>query len=149
MRFNGEVELTSSMWIYAIHSCNSELIRYLEDNHVSPPENKYGFILGESPFDDYEIILKESIKCHHNDVSKYIIEYLMKEEDLQKDIENNYYDNLYQYAVEFHNYCFFPTDMKYKNMFHYLCEFDYYTLVTLYLTELTIDINSIIKTSII
>ena len=105
MHFNGEVELTSSMWIYAIHSCNSELIKYLEDNHVSPPENKYGKIL------------KESIKCHHNDVSKYIIEYLMKEEDLQKDIENNYYDNLYRYAVESFNYCFFPTDMKYKNMF--------------------------------
>ena len=132
MHFNDEVELTSSMWIYAIHSCNSELIKYLEDNHVSPPENKYGKIL------------KESIKCHHNDVSKYIIEYLMKEEDLQKDIENNYYDNLYRYAVESFNYCFFPTDMKYKNMFFYLCEFDYYTLVKLYLIDGTIDINATI-----
>ena len=35
------VELTSSMWIFGIHSCNAELIRYLEDNHVPPPGNQY------------------------------------------------------------------------------------------------------------
>ena len=63
MRFNFEVELTSNMWLYAIHSCNEELIKYLEDNHVSTPGK------------DYEKILKESIKCHHNNVSKYIIDY--------------------------------------------------------------------------
>ena len=127
------VELTSSMWIYGIHSCNAELIRYLEENHVSPP---YG---------EYEKILEESINCHHNEISNYIIDNLMKKEDLQNDIENNCYNNLYRYAVESRNYCFFPTNMKYKNMFHYLCLFGYYTLVKLYLTELTIDINAAIK----
>ena len=48
------------MWIYGIHSCNAELIKYLEDNHVSPSENKY------------EKILEESIKCHHSQISNYI-----------------------------------------------------------------------------
>ena len=127
------VELTSSMWIYGIHSCNAELIRYLEDNHVSPPDN------------DYERILEESIKCHHNDISNYLIDNIMNEEYLQNNIENEYYHNLYRYATESYNYCFFPTNMKYKNMFFYLCEFDYYTLVKLYLTEGTIDINAKIK----
>ena len=131
------VKLTSEMWKYSIHSRNAELIRYLEENHVSPPDN------------NYEEILKESIKCHHNDISNYIIENLIKEEDLQNNIEDNYYHNLYQYAAKFHNYCFFPTNMKYENMFFYLCEFDYYTLVNLYLSEGTIDINAKIKTSII
>ncbi|KAK8840922.1 hypothetical protein M9Y10_027754 [Tritrichomonas musculus] len=130
-------ELTSSMWIYGIHSCNAELIRYLEDNHVSPPNDKY------------ETILKESIKCHHNDITNYIIDYLMKEEDLQNGIDNKYYYNLYRYAVECHNYCFFPTNIEYKNMFFYLCEFDYYTLVELYLSSGKIDINDKIKILII
>ena len=133
MRFNGNVELTSNMWNYAVHSCNAELIRYLEDNHVSPIMN------------NYERILEESIKCHHNEVSKYIIDYLIKEEDLQDDIENNYIDNFYMYAVEFHNYCFFPTNMHYKCMFLCLCEFDYYTLVKLYLSEGNIDVNAAIR----
>ena len=131
------VELTSSMWIYGIHSCNAELIRYLEDNHVSPPDN------------DYERILEESIKCHHNDISNYLIDNIMNEEYLQNNIENEFYHNLYRYATESYNYCFFPTNMKYKNMFFYLCEFDYYTLVKLYLIDGTIDINAAIKTSII
>ena len=131
------VELTPSMWIYAIHSKNAELIKYLEDNHVPPPD------------EDYEIILRKSIKCHHNDISNYIIDNLIKEEDLQHSIENNYDDNLYRYAVESHNYCFFPANMKYKNLFFYLCEFYYYTLVKLYLTEGTIDINAPIKIFII
>ena len=131
------VELTSSMWIYGIHSCNAELIRYLEDNHVSPPYN------------DYERILEESIKCHHNDISNYLIDNIMNEEYLQNNIENEFYHNLYRYATESYNYCFFPTNMKYKNMFFYLCEFDYYTLVKLYLIDGTIDINAAIKTSII
>ena len=87
-------------------------------------------------------ILKESIKCHYNEISNYIIDNLMTEKDLQNNIKNDYDDNLYRYAVEFHNYCFFPTNMKYKNMLHYLCELDYYTLVELYLSEFTIDINS-------
>ena len=66
----------------------------------------------------------------------------MNEEVLQNDIENQYYHNLYRYAVESHNYCFSPTNMKYQNMFLYLCELDYYTLVELYLSEETIDINA-------
>ena len=134
MRINGNATLTSMMWIYAIHSENAELIRYLEDNNVSPL------------FNDYKSILVESIKCHHRDVSKYIIDYLMKEENLQNDIENEYFTNIYRSAVQFHNYCFFPSDMKYKYMFYYLCEFDYYTLVKLYLEEGNIDINATIKT---
>ena len=53
-----------------------------------------------------------------------------------------------KYAVENDNYCFFPEDIKYKNMFHYLCHYDYYTLVKLYLEEGNIDINATIETFI-
>ena len=73
----------------------------------------------------------------------------MKEEDLQNDIEKKYNENLYAYAARFYNYCFSPSNMKYKNMFLYLCEFGYYTLVKLYLSEMNIDINGRIKTLII
>ncbi|KAK8840555.1 hypothetical protein M9Y10_030764 [Tritrichomonas musculus] len=125
------VKLTSHMWIYAIASRNAELIRYLEDNHVSCY--------------DYEDILSISIECHYNEISNYIIDNLIKEEDLQDNIENQCEYNLYQFACESRNYCFFPTDMKYKNMFFYLCKYDYFTLVKLYLSEGTIDINATIR----
>ncbi|KAK8896655.1 hypothetical protein M9Y10_014568 [Tritrichomonas musculus] len=132
MRINCNVELSSSMWKYAIHSRNAELIKYLEDNVIQPP------------FGEYVETLRESIESHHNDVTKYIIDYLIDEDDLQDSIENNYYCNLYRYAVEYYNYCFFPTDMKHKNMFLYLVKYGYYELVEHYLSEGNIDINATI-----
>ena len=45
----------------------------------------------------------------HNDISYFIIDNLIKEEDLQNNIENNYYDNLYRYSVKSHKYCFPPS----------------------------------------
>lgn len=124
------VELTSDIWIHAIHSQNAELIQILEDNRIPPP------------FEHVEGILCESIKCHHKEISNYILEYLIKKENLQNNIDKKYDVNLYRHAFEFDNYSFFPENIKYKNMFFYLCEFDYYSLVKLYLEEENIDINA-------
>ena len=60
------------------------------------------------PYNNYKVILSEAIKCHHNDVSNYIIEFLIKEKYLNIEIDKNYYDDLHCNAVEYHNYCFFP-----------------------------------------
>ncbi len=129
IQINGKVKLASNIWCYSIHSRSSELINDLENNHVLPPFNRY------------ETILEESIKCHHISISNEIILNLIDKKEFQYNIESNFYDNHYRYAVEYHNYCFFP-DMKYKNIFFYLCEFDYHSLVMLYLKEKSIDINA-------
>lgn len=56
---NENVELKSSLWPFVIHSKNAELIHLLEDNHF------------ELTIDQ---TLKESIKCHHNDVVNYFLD---------------------------------------------------------------------------
>ena len=122
------VKFTSFMWIYAIHSKNAELIQYLENNHVSQPDD----------------IIEIPVMCHHNEILNYIIDNLIKEEDLQDDIEC-----VFQNAIEYHNYCFFPTKKKCKNMLLYLCECDDIELIKLLLEEGDIDINATIRTSII
>ena len=124
--------MTSNIWYYAIHSRDAELIKYLEDNEISPPNCTY------------ESILRESIKSHHNDVSRYIINYLIDEEEMKNDIENKFEENLYRFSFEYRNYCFLTENIKYKYTFYYLCEFDYYTPVKLYLEQENIDINSTI-----
>ena len=135
--FHNECELTSKMWIYAVHSQSDELIKYLEDKDISPPKN------------DYKIILDESIKCHHNDVSNFIIYNLIEEKDPNYIIENRYDENYYKSSFEFYNYCFFPENLEYKYMFLYLCGCDYYILVNLYLQHKNIDVNAVnIRTSI-
>lgn len=49
-----KVELSPSLWLYAIHGTDEEIIHILEDN------NKKSLYL-----------LKEAIKCHHN-INNYI-----------------------------------------------------------------------------
>ncbi|KAK8857486.1 hypothetical protein M9Y10_015891 [Tritrichomonas musculus] len=124
-----EYELTPNMWSFSIHSRNAELIKYLEDNHVSPPSG------------NYESILMEAIECHHNEISTYFIENVINEEDLLLSTENKFSDNYYFYSVEYQNYCFFPENPEYKNMLFYLCMFDYYTLVKLYLQQKNVDFD--------
>ena len=131
MKMNG-VELTPNIWKYAIHSENEELIKYLEDNQVLPPGK------------NYETILKESIKCHHNDLSNYIINYLFKEEDFEIFKGKNYDDNLYYTSFKYSNYAFFPDSIKYKHSFFYSCQFDYFKLVNLLLKSEKININATI-----
>ncbi|KAK8835796.1 hypothetical protein M9Y10_040619 [Tritrichomonas musculus] len=55
------VELTTSLWLYSIHSNNPDLIHFLEDSHLK---------LDEDLFDE---CIKESIKCHHNNFANYFI----------------------------------------------------------------------------
>ena len=54
---NNEVQLNESLWLYAIHSQNAELISFLESNKVGI---------------DIRSALKEAIYCHHNDIASYI-----------------------------------------------------------------------------
>lgn len=126
------VELIPSMWLFHIHSENGELTSYLIEKNLSPRKNKFNRIL------------KESIKCHQNDFAHFIINFHMDENDLKFDIENNFNNNMYRYSIQYHNYCFFPDDIKYKYMFCYLCEFDYFELVSLYLRIQGINLNEMI-----
>ena len=52
LRMN-DVELEQSLWLYAIHSNNAEMIHFLESNMVSQP----------GP--NYLECFTESVKCHH------------------------------------------------------------------------------------
>ena len=119
---NNNYELTPSLWHYSIHSNNSEMIQYLELNNVS------------SPNENFESCLKESIKCHLNDIADYIITNLMDEEKKQDNIENDLENNLCSYCFEYFNFHFVTNDLYDDNDFflYYLCRFDHYQLVDLY-----------------
>ena len=124
------VELNPILWEYAIHGNNAFIINLLEENHVYPPTH------------NYESCLKESIKCHHNDIAKYIIDNLMDEKSMLNNIIFDFNYNLYSYSFEYMNYNFFPENQESKCTFHYLCKFGYTELVKLYLQYGNIDINS-------
>ncbi|KAK8881421.1 hypothetical protein M9Y10_004157 [Tritrichomonas musculus] len=136
LKFN-KVELKSSLWLYAIHSNNPELIHLLEENKIEPPEKSYSKVL------------KESIKCHHNNIANYIKSNLINESDNVYQIDGNYYGNIYSNSFQSHNYDFINEFINDKYVFFYLCEFNYIKLVRLFLADENIEINcQIIKTVI-
>ena len=132
LKFNG-VTLESSLWSYAIHGKNADLIHLLEECHIKPENNSY------------ERCLEESIKCHHNDITNYIHDNFSSPEELSKNIQFNFCKNFNAYSFHYYNYEYFPSSFDNRFILHYLCEYDYTKLVELLLKSKTIDVNQRVK----
>ena len=113
-----KVELNSSLWLFAIHSNNAELIHLLEEYQVEL--DKRCFI--------------ESIKCHHNGIEQYI------QNNHLGNGEGNSIVNVNNY-LKFYNFEFIEKENINKNNFHILSKYDYYTFVDLLLQDKDLDIN--------
>ena len=121
------VPLNPSLWLYAIHSNNPEMIHLLEESQIQPDDKTY------------EKCLEESIKCHHNDIANYIQNNSLNES------KNSFEQNDAAYGFHYHNYKFIDTENKFA--FHYACKYDYFTIVENMINIEGFDINS--KVSII
>ena len=106
-----QVELKPSLWLYAIHSKNVELIHLLESYEVKPPNN------------DYEKCYIESIKCHHNDIADYIEMNLLPQNKKSEDVISSIF--------HYHNYSYFPSDFDNDDEFFYSYYYKFYTLADL------------------
>ena len=113
-----KVELNSSLWLFAIHSNNAELIHLLEEYQVEL--DKRCFI--------------ESIKCHHNGIEQYI------QNNHLGNGEGNSIVNVNNY-LKFYNFEFIEKENIDKNNFPILSKYDYYTFVDLLLQDKDLDIN--------
>ena len=143
-----KAELTPSLWRYAIHSNNAELIHFLEINKVPPPiyiincpkmyEHMHPKTKSNDLGNNYINCLIESIKCHHNDIADYIENNFINEQNLQikEKILSNY--------IKYHNYSYFQTDIICDYGFFYLCLYNYNILVNLLLEKKDKEIQSII-----
>ena len=108
-----KVNLKPSLWLYAIHSNNAELIHLLE--HYELPKNNLQIYL-------------ESIKCHHNDIANYIKNnHINPNEKVSEKTISKY--------LKYHNFEYFQTKEIFKYGFFYLCKYIYNTLVNLFMNE--------------
>ena len=114
---NGVI-LTSNEWLLAIHSDNEELIHIFEEQNI---EKGYKENMG---FYEY------AIQCHYNDVARYVEENYLNDEIKEKD---KYYKHQW---IEFYNFSLFQNDFSnIPFILGFLVEYDYYTLVELFLKE--------------
>lgn len=131
------VEVSPSLWLYAIHSENPEMIHFLEEKKIKP-ENE-----------SFEACMKEAIKCHHNDIANYIQANLLNEAIEAKNLKFKYNENVLSYAFHYFNFSFFPENFNSTEfIFYYLCQFDHYTLVELFLNIRKINLTDTIIISI-
>ena len=75
--------LSPSLWLFAVHSNNLNVIHLLEDNDVKPVD------------DDYEKCFEEAIKCHHNSIALYILNNKLSQKSV---------DNLIDYSIRYGNF---------------------------------------------
>ena len=119
-----DASLNPMLWMYAIHSMNSDMIHLLELYHIEPEDKSY------------QEILKESIKCHHNNIANYI-----RENYIHEEIESKFGQNEYSYGFHYHNFDFFTEDFYYHFNFYYACFYDYLQIVEIILKEKAVDLN--------
>ncbi|KAK8835003.1 hypothetical protein M9Y10_025103 [Tritrichomonas musculus] len=121
LRLEG-VELTSSLWPFAIHGQNAEIIHFLEDNNVELDDNSC------------KQIFYESIKCHHNDIANYFINNF-----LQSYVEDS--QDTFNRCLKYYNFHFLKKEFISESQLCNLCKFDHYALVDILLKDNEIDVN--------
>ena len=122
LRLN-KVELTESLWPFAVHGRCPELISLLEENKNEPE------------IVSYREVLMESIRCHHNEIKNYI------EQNYSTD-DNLSFDFLIQ-SIKYYNFGLIEENLIDLSSFHDLCRYDYFEIVEILLKDKKIDVNSI------
>ncbi|KAK8854125.1 hypothetical protein M9Y10_016677 [Tritrichomonas musculus] len=102
-------ELTSFLWIAAVHSNNPELIHEIEGLRIKPKD------------ETYRECIEEAIKCHNNNVASYIIEQLTTKKQ----------EDYFTIGFRYYDFGFFLQDLDYGYLFLFLFEYDYLNIVKL------------------
>ena len=122
--------LESSIWPYAMHSNNPELINFIVENKIVPYN------------DCYMKSFLEALKCHHNDVANYIYENYLKKWQLD-DIK------IFRKSLKYYNFVFMKNKFNDLYAFYFLCKYNYVSLVELLLKEKKVDVNYVIISKLI
>ena len=114
------VKLTSSLWLFAVHGNNADIIHILESNNVIPANNSY-----------LDVII-ESIKCHNENLTRYLI-------DNYANCNSN--EICFLKCLQEYNFASIPENADYKSVFYYLCKYDHAKIVDFLLKTNEIDVN--------
>ena len=114
---NNNVQISSELWIYSIHSKNLDIFNFLKENNVY------------LDFTMHEKLLEESIKCHHNEITNYLLtNYIDKEEfSMSNIVEQKFIDASFHY----YNYAFFPEELIDNSILQSLIKYNHFHLFKL------------------
>ena len=115
-----KIELKPSIWMFAIHGRNAELIHILEEYKIEPPNNNFQFCLNES------------LKCHHNEIANYLFDSLLE----------NSTNSSFSESIRYFNFYLFPEDLTVPHSFFNLCRSNYIYIVDFLLKTMNFDVNT-------
>lgn len=127
---NQKVQLETSIWPYAVHGRNVEIIHFLEEQKI------------KTLCDTFQYLIIESIKCHYNEITEYFQSNLCENEK----IYNNY---LYRKSLKSYNFIFF-TDKNVSHLINssknlnapfYFSKYDYFLIIEFLCNKKICDIN--------
>ncbi|KAK8892783.1 hypothetical protein M9Y10_030025 [Tritrichomonas musculus] len=119
LRLNG-IELKPSIWLYAIHGRNADLIHLLESFEVPPPN------------DSFIHCFNESVKCYHNELSNYFLN-----NHINVEINRKFYSN----CIKFLNFEFYPEELFKIDAFYNLCACNLISFIKIVLNDERVEIN--------
>ena len=123
-------ELTSSLWLFSIHGKNAEIIHLLEENHIKPKD------------ETFKECYIESIKCHHNEIAKYIENNLLDQDFVMKNIDIiNDDDNILLNYFRYYNFDLLPNNCSPQIILAFLIKFNYFETVKKFIAKGKIDLN--------
>ena len=119
LRLNN-IALEQSLWLYAIHGNDPQIIHDLEKFAEKPTPELY------------EKCLIESIKCHHNNLANYFINnYFVNDQNIIQKVMPS--------ILEYYNFILIQENCINKTVFYELCKFNYVLFVKYLLEESEFD----------
>lgn len=104
--------IKSTLWFYVIHGKSAEIIHFLNENHFKVKHK------------DYLFYIKESVKCHHIDITNYIREnFNDKTKSVKADPST--------FSLKYYNFYYIQNNFKVPSVFYHLCKYDYYHIVNI------------------
>ena len=115
LRLNN-IEVKDSIFMYAIHGNNYELIHVIEE------------IIRNEDNEKILIFFIEAVKCHHNEIARYF-------DNIIFNGQSTSILGLCSSIFNFMNYSFFPDEIDNEYAFYFLCKYDQVDLVKLVLDD--------------
>ena len=112
--YENKAKFSPYIWLYSVHSQNSEVIQFLIENHILPKD------------DNYEESFIEAIKCHHNETANSINDKLLKR------VEVGFY-NVFYPSIKYYNFAFLHDNLINKSVIFDLRRYDYSYLVDVFI----------------
>ena len=128
-------KLKASLWLYAIHGRNADIIHLLEENHIHPRHLFDDIKNHPSYYHSFQPCLEESIKCHHNEIAQYILYNKITDQNVIEIINNDYHDSYCSKCFHHNNFSeLFDSYINFDQntfIFYYACQFNYMKIVKL------------------